>query len=67
MIKKLYHIFFITRPGLPATTQLSGISPETTVPTDKIEFYPITVPGQIIHPGLIQAPDFIFTDSTFLG
>jgi len=33
--------------------------PETTLPIARIEFLPIVVPGAMIHPGFIHAPDFI--------
>ena len=38
----------------------------TTLPGDIIEFSPIVTPEVIIAPGLITAPDFMFTFSTFL-
>ena len=56
-----------TLAGLPIAIQLSGIEFAATLPIDKIAFFPIVVPGVIIHPGVIHAPDFIKTASSFLG
>ena len=53
--------FFTTLAGFPITTQLSGTSSTTTLPTEIMEFSPIVTPDIIIEPGLITAPFFIFT------
>lgn len=46
----------ITRHGLPAASELSGISFVTTLPAPITEPLPIDTPGSIITPPPIQQP-----------